>query len=48
LPGRSGGRGEFTSADDYVFANRLGRRLDGPQGSRPFATSATAHPALIP
>lgn len=22
-------RGDFTSADDYVFANRLGRRLDG-------------------
>jgi integrase len=22
-------RGEFTSADDYVFANRFGRRLDG-------------------
>lgn len=22
-------RGDFTSADDYVFCNRLGRRLDG-------------------
>ena len=22
-------RGDFTTADDYVFANRLGRRLDG-------------------
>jgi integrase len=22
-------RGDFTSPDDYVFANRLGRRLDG-------------------
>ena len=22
-------RGDFTSSDDYVFVNRLGRRLDG-------------------
>jgi len=25
---RLGKRGEFTAPDDYVFANRLGRRLD--------------------
>lgn len=26
---RVGARGDFTSADDYVFCNRFGRRLDG-------------------
>ena len=39
---RLAGRGEFISADDYVFCNRLGRPLDGSALRRRFKTAAEA------
>jgi integrase len=39
---RLSGRGEFTEADDYVFANRLGRRLDASALRRRFERARDA------